>query len=413
MKIIPIKDQTRLVSIEEFNQRTILFPLDKSIKYEKHLKIVLEDLPMIDERLLEYIEKKFPRRLDSIKHLLRDLGVSESRNVQRIYSNHILPIMSNDVQWSTKSDSVLLAYLIFIYKELYSPKPEYFTSEIEKLKNQLIIKTREGKFIQMNSNNIIHLPSSYGCKQSLDLLSLSKHRFQFISNDYLNEYRAEIFHQDRERYRFISFLNELLIQDFFLVKRVDNGFINIEQLVETQWNYIIGSLSALIFEPFTIQDYSCEEFDTLITSKDITHAQYLEILLYFDHYFSTIASYFTATVIKSRERYLGIGVAIQGIESSFCLSLRKHSWIPISNEQLFKPTDVYILPINSPFRRYVPCLDQIKCPLKNLDFLKLLGFKQEILPMTIFELFMKWSCNLDPQSLQQLIDGNTDQVSDV
>jgi len=225
MKIIPLKDQTRLVSIEEFNQRAILFPIDKSAPYEKHLKIVLEDLPTIDEKLLEYIEKKYPRRLESIKSLLKDLGISESRNVRRIYSNHILPILSDDIQWSTKSDSILIAYLIFIYKELYSPQPEQFSNEMEKLKTKLIIKTRQGKFVRINSNgtDIVHLTSLYGCKMSLEVLNLSTHDFIFISDDYYNQYRTELFYQDRERYRFISFLNELDIQDFFLVKREDKG----------------------------------------------------------------------------------------------------------------------------------------------------------------------------------------------
>lgn len=223
MKIIPLKDQIRLVSIEEFNQRTILFPLDKSSRFDKHLQIVLEDHPTIDERLIEYIEKKYPRRLESIKNLLKDLGISDSRNVRRIYSNHILPIISNDIQWKTKSDSILIAYLIFIYKELYSPQPEQFANEIEKLKTKLIIKTRQGIFIQINSNNIIHLTSLYGSKKSLDLLNLSKHQFEFISDDYYNQYHTQLFYQDREKYRFITFLNELNIQDFFLIKRIDNG----------------------------------------------------------------------------------------------------------------------------------------------------------------------------------------------
>ena len=74
MKIIPLKEQTRLVSIQEFHERAILFPLDKSTPYEKHLKLVLEDLPTLDERLIDYIEKKYPRRLESIKRLLKDLG---------------------------------------------------------------------------------------------------------------------------------------------------------------------------------------------------------------------------------------------------------------------------------------------------------------------------------------------------
>ncbi|CAF4228728.1 unnamed protein product, partial [Rotaria magnacalcarata] len=73
MKIIPLQHQSRLVSIEEFSQRTILFPLNKKTPYAKYLKIVLEDTPMIDERLLDFIENKYPRRFDSIKRLLKDL----------------------------------------------------------------------------------------------------------------------------------------------------------------------------------------------------------------------------------------------------------------------------------------------------------------------------------------------------
>jgi hypothetical protein len=189
------------------------------------------------------------------------------------------------------------------------------------------------------------------------------------------------------------------------------GFIYVEQLAETQWSHIIGTLSSSIFEPFIIQDYRCDEFDAFIMSKEnINYDQYAEILLYLDYCYQSIAPYYAASVIRSRDRHTGSSIPVQGVESSFCLSLRKHSWIPVSGGQLLKPADVYVLPPNNPFRRYIPCLDQVKIPLRNQDFIKLLGFKQEIMPITIFELFMKWSCNLDQESLYRLID---DQVSNV
>ncbi|CAF2946901.1 unnamed protein product, partial [Rotaria sp. Silwood2] len=346
MKIIPLKDQTQLVSIDQYQERAILFPLDKSIPYPKHLKIVLEDLPTIDERLLIYIETKYPRRLESIKRLLKDL-------------------------------------------ELYALKPEHFTSEMEKLKNMLIIKIRQGKFIRINSNgpNVVHLTSSYGCKTSLDLLKLSTHQFTFISDDYFQQYHKELFYQDRERYQFINFLNELDVYDYFLVKRVKQGFINVEQLVETQWSHIIGKLSILIFEPFIIQDYRCEEFDALILSKDnVGVEQYSQILLYLNYCFSSVGHYFASSVIRSRDQHTGNSMPVLAVESSFCLSLRKHSWIPV--------------------------IDQVKIPLKNENFINLLGFKREVFPITIFELFMKWSCNLDSNSLWNLINTYEDRSCD-
>lgn len=90
----------------------------------------------------------------------------------------------------------------------------------------MIIKTRQGKFIRLNSNgteNIIHLTSLYGCKRSLDVLNLSTHQFTFISDDYYNQYHKELFYQEREKNRFVSFLDELDLHDFFLVNRVNTG----------------------------------------------------------------------------------------------------------------------------------------------------------------------------------------------
>ncbi|CAF1431292.1 unnamed protein product, partial [Didymodactylos carnosus] len=407
MKIIPLRQQTRLVSVEEFDQRAILFPFDKTTPYAKHLKIVLEDLPTIDERLLEFIENKYPRRLDSIKRLLRDLGVSDSRNIRKIYSNHILPVISDDTQWSTKSDSVLIAYLICIYKELYYPQPDLFLNEIDKLKSKLIIKIREGKFVRTNSNgaNIVHLTSLYGCERSLDSLTLSMDQFTFISDDYYNQYRTELFYQDTERKKFVRFLNELDLHDFFLVNMTDNPFINVEQLAGTQWAYEIKTLTPLLYEPFIVKDYRCDEFDTLVSSKDNNDVtRYTQILLYLDRWCQSMSAFYVASVIRARGRHVTTLAPVKGIESSFCLSLRKHSWIPVAGGQLFKPTDVYFLPLKNPFCRYVPHLDRSKISLTDTNFVNLLGFKQEITRKTIFELLMKWSCNLDNDSLWKLVN---------
>ncbi|UJR16805.1 hypothetical protein I4U23_003704 [Adineta vaga] len=327
LKIIPLQEQTRLVSIEEMKERVILFPLDKSTQFSKYLKLAAEGLPTIDQRLIEYIEKKYPRRLDSIKNLLKSIGISEFNNVRRIFTNHILPIMSDEMEWKTKSDSVLIAYLILIYKDLYSLNPAHFANDMEKLRNYLIIKTRQ-----------------------------------------------------------------------------------VEQLVNTQWSSEIGTLSSLIFEPFLIQDSCCAELDAFITSKDsLTADQYLEILQYLDFTFQYFRSYYSASVIRSRDRHTGDISPVHGVASSLCLSLRGHSWIPVSNEQFYKPSDVYWLPMNHPFRRYVPCLDPLKVLLKDKNFIEVLGFQSEILPMTMFELLMKWSCNLDHDKLWKLINTSKEQ----
>ena len=223
MKIIPLRGQSRLVSIDEFEQRAIVLPLDKKIAYAKYLRTVLEDTPMIDERLLDLIEQKYPRRFEPIKRLLKELGLTEALNIRGIYSNHILPVMMDDAQWSSKSDAVLIAYVMCIFKDIYAVQPDRFESEFEKLKTQLIVKIHTGKFVRMNSaeHKVIHLPSSYGYGYSLENVKSLRDQLTFISNDYLNLYRQEVFTRENERKQFIHFLVNLGISEFFLVEPKD------------------------------------------------------------------------------------------------------------------------------------------------------------------------------------------------
>jgi hypothetical protein len=74
LKIIPLSGHSRLVSIDEYHEELILFPLSKTAQYKKPFKIILDDLPRLDERVLQYIEEKFPRRYESIESLLKKLG---------------------------------------------------------------------------------------------------------------------------------------------------------------------------------------------------------------------------------------------------------------------------------------------------------------------------------------------------
>ena len=74
LKMIPLKHETHLVSMDEYEKQGISLPSVKSAQLSKHLKLVLDDLPTLDEQLLDFIEDKHPRQLDSIKRLLQKLG---------------------------------------------------------------------------------------------------------------------------------------------------------------------------------------------------------------------------------------------------------------------------------------------------------------------------------------------------
>jgi hypothetical protein len=268
LKIIPLRQQPYLVSIDEFDELAIKLPLDKSTRYSKHLKLVLDDVPTLDEQLLDFIEDKYPQRVDSIRTLLRKLGenqsiffpfyffrytgISEARNIRDIYRQHILPVMSDPARWSSKSESVLIAYLLCIYEYIYLPYRDIFENELKSLQNKMIIKTSDNKFVSLGSPDIIiHLTSIYSCKMSLESLRLSNFKFTFISDDYYNQCRAEIFRMPNDIYDFVSFLKELNLNDFLQVKP-----INTRMHLITKYMYTLSFLYFSVYQCFTIGRYS-------------------------------------------------------------------------------------------------------------------------------------------------------------
>jgi hypothetical protein len=130
--------------------------------------------------------------------------------------------MSNPTRWSSKSESVLIAYLLCIYEYIYLPYRDLFDNDLKTLQNTMIIKTRDNKFVSLGSPDVfVHLTSTYGTKMSLDVLKLSKFKFTFISDDYYTQFRTDICRQDNDRYEFISFLKELNLNDFLQVNSVN------------------------------------------------------------------------------------------------------------------------------------------------------------------------------------------------
>jgi hypothetical protein len=126
--------------------------------------------------------------------------------------------MADSTRWSTKSESVLIAYLFCIYEYIYLPYRDTFDNDSATLRNTMVIKTRENTFVSLGSPDVVvHLTSTYNTRMSLDSLRLSKYKFTFISDDYYKIFRAEICRQESDIYDFITFLKELHMNDFLQV----------------------------------------------------------------------------------------------------------------------------------------------------------------------------------------------------
>ena len=341
-----------------------------------------------------------------------------------IYRLYMRPTLLDSNRWSKKSDSVLVAFLLCIYTHF-----QQFENDLSQLQKHMVIKTRNGKFVRLDTPGvIIHLTSTYGCTRSLEPLTSSKYEFTFISDDYINTYRTDLFSTNDEINNFVRFLEQLNITEFFqvnisdtrnyltssnifIIKIIYLEFIKVSQLQNTQWAYLIPQLEQRITQPFAIEDCSSNEFNTLIASSNNTSADidfYSKLLIYLDRYHEIFSRYYTASIILTDQLKSGRRRPETTIPSTFCLSMRQHAWIPIESGKLSRSDDVYCLHPKSEtlvFHRYVPHLDQVKLSLKNRNFmLNTLGLKDHVLPMTMFELFMKWSCTLDRDTLWTLVN---------
>jgi hypothetical protein len=131
--------------------------------------------------------------------LLFLIGIRDALNIREIYRQHILPVMADSIRWSTKSDSVLIAYLFCIYEYIYLPYRDAFGNDSEILRKTMVVKTRDNTFVSLGS----------------------KYKFTFISDDYYKLFRADICRQESDIYDFISFLKELHINDFLQIDSVN------------------------------------------------------------------------------------------------------------------------------------------------------------------------------------------------
>jgi hypothetical protein len=357
-----------------------------------------------------------------IRHLI---GVKDTPNIRDIFRQHMLPVMSDSTRCSTKSEDVLIAYLIAIYRYIYLTELSLSENEMKQLRKSVVIKTRDKKFVSLSTPGVVvHLTTTYGCRMSLEQLAPTKYRFHFIADDYLNQYSSELFQTTPERSRFRVFLQEIGLCEFLQVNQTDKRELSkilcidlvlfsrlafISQLAGTPWAHQMNKLSDFIHEPFIIKDNICDEFDQLVLPSE-EHPKgnrelCIQLFQYLQNYYRPFARFFTASVVSARQQKHGQGGEIAGVESSFCLSLRQHAWIPVAGGELMKPTDVYCLSgENETFRPYVPHLDVTKLVVQDADFLfNIVGLQKEVAARTMFELLMKWSCGLDSASLWQLI----------
>jgi hypothetical protein len=74
VKLFPLDSHTHLISIDEFKNKTLLLPFAKTAKFAKNLRTVIEEIPALDQGLIQFVEEHHPTRAKHFIELLKKIG---------------------------------------------------------------------------------------------------------------------------------------------------------------------------------------------------------------------------------------------------------------------------------------------------------------------------------------------------
>ena len=165
--------------------------------------------------------------------------------------------MSDPKQWAAKSSDLLLAYFMCIFEYMYATEKGVSDIILEQLQENMLIKTRENKFLPLNTKeNYFHLTGTYWHQADLHGLSLDKDKFHFISDDYYKEYQSETIFQNKNLFkRFQNFLIDLNINPFLRVERK-----KIRKFIQER----VFHLSSILFSIFECRSITWNAMGTMV-----------------------------------------------------------------------------------------------------------------------------------------------------
>ncbi|CAM4834054.1 unnamed protein product [Rotaria magnacalcarata] len=212
LKIIPIENQTKLVST---NEMKIFFPDTKQINFtdvdEKFIRL-LNDLPTVKLELFDYIERNHVDRLEEIKELLKKFGIIEKRHGE-IYGLLIKPIFENESKWKTKESETLMMYLLYVYENIYQKGYQHNKDfDMDDFKTIVQIKCQNNEFYNPMKKTI-HLSLTDTSDGTISKI-FNTNNSTYMSDDYLNYIKPQ------EKNQWFMFLEKLGISEFFKIETI-------------------------------------------------------------------------------------------------------------------------------------------------------------------------------------------------
>ncbi|CAF4224734.1 unnamed protein product, partial [Rotaria sp. Silwood2] len=355
LKMIPIENQTELVST---NEMTIFFPDTtqmNSTEIDRKLIKLLNDLPTVKIELFHYIEQNYIDRLQEIKELLKKFGIIE-KCYDEIYRLLIKPVFENEIMWKAKDSETLMMYLLYVYEHIHQrgyPNEKDF--DIDNFKNIVQIKCQNNEFYNPMKTTI-HLSTTDAFNDRISKL-LKNSNCIFISDDYSNYIK----HQEKNQWH--MFLEKLGISEFLKIETVLHN-----QLRGTQWEHYEEDIRKDFANAseYVINDFTCNEFIEIFRNSEnqcsehstLYHETCHQLLSYINRKWDKIRHYCRVNIFLVNNPY-----PLKEVDSTFCISLKQCNWIStkcieyIYNEQTKEITKTETTKLKQPSNVFIQNAD--------------------------------------------------------
>uniref|UniRef100_A0A8C4TJJ4 Wu:fj29h11 n=1 Tax=Erpetoichthys calabaricus TaxID=27687 RepID=A0A8C4TJJ4_ERPCA len=361
------------------NEQGVFFPLGNSQKDNltfSSLKGLFKDLNIVNPKLLTCLDSLSNSQ---VKELLKRLEVHDLEP-DKVLLEHIIPNLKTDFGRWMKPEDTVISYVRFI-------KEHADIQDLVKWKAYIPVNTNKG-FVRPYETNV-QFSQEYG---NFDLPSkLPGVEWVLLHSCYLET--------DSDVQSWRDFFNALGVQDLFIFRKVKQCFSK-KELESSPWASEHKLWSATLEGTYTVEDYECVEFKTLMTvdhlSEEVKFDQRCELLRLLNDNWNTgarFSQYLKAHVLDSQ------GQKINETRSSFVFHLMTMPWIPVRTTahgsshadkvEFLNPNKVY-LQSEELYKLLGAHVKYIPIYLNPSDFAVSIGIKINVTVEEMLILFKSW-----------------------
>ncbi|XP_053402751.1 uncharacterized protein LOC123550539 [Mercenaria mercenaria] len=386
-RILPLVNG-ELVALQD---KTVFYPIEdaSSQKNKKNdtLNLIQQDINSLHPLLLNTDDDEVNSQ---VHKLLLRIGIKQLSPFD-VINHHIIPVMKSDI-WQTKSNEMLVAYLIYIKEQT---EKQNSVCNIEEIKDVAMVKTDQG--FKNPTREPVHFPPKYGNSVKLQE-KFSGYDWTLLHDCYLPEICSQPMIVS-----WMEFFKKLGVEEFLSIRQTEIHLTR-EDVVSSPWSEYSSQWPNDKTE-FVIHDYHCAELEGLIMRNripagDMYADQMKYLCTYLDKNWESKFSKYCTTHVHDKD-----GIPIKETCTSFSILLKTAKWLPATQTITSQRCDGTLSHKYETVMKEPSCLylrsDAVKKLLSDKvlylnvqiageSFYQFLGLKNTVSIETVKEYVLKW-----------------------